>query len=61
MTTPTPPPKRVHPLAAAGAIAFVVGLVAWPWTGDWRTVATGAGALLIGCLVAAATSGRGDA
>jgi hypothetical protein len=29
-----------------GAIACVAGLVAWPWTGEWRWALTGLGALL---------------
>lgn len=50
--------KPLHPLAAAGALGFVVGLVAWAWLGDWRWAVTGLGVLLALAVAAAVLDGR---
>ena len=53
-------PKRLHPIAAAGFIALVVGIVAAIWLHDGRWIALGAGALLVGAAIAATLDRKGQ-
>jgi hypothetical protein len=43
---------------SVGALVCVAGLVAWPWTGEWRWAATGLGVLLACGLIGAVLDHR---
>lgn len=50
--------KPLHPLGVVGLTLLAVGTVAWAWTGEWRWVVTGLGALIVLASVGAAIDGR---
>lgn len=55
MTTPPTANTPIHPLVWGALAVFVVGLISWLWTGEWRWALTGIG---VGLLVAIAANVR---
>ena len=53
-------PRKIRPLGAIGFAAFVAGLLAWVWLGEWRWALTGFGVTLV-CLAFDQGGGEGDA